>query len=68
MPRVESLTAIEVDTLALVADGRDWSWMAEEMGCGREAIKSRVKSIRTKLGARNSPHAVAIAIRRGIIN
>lgn len=62
-----ALAEKEIRTLRLLADGRTLDEAAAEAGLSRETIKTQSSSCVAKLGARNITHAVAIAIREGVI-
>jgi DNA-binding CsgD family transcriptional regulator len=53
--------------LVLLADGYSKPQIARATGWSYETLKDYTERIRLKLGARNITHAVAIAIRSGII-
>jgi DNA-binding CsgD family transcriptional regulator len=61
------LTPHQVRILDKLASGGTYPTVAAEAGISEETIKSQAKLIREKLGARNTTHAVAIAMREGII-
>ena len=68
MPDQEaSLTPREVEVLRLVADGRTGRQIAEILGVTVRTAHAHTESIIAKLGASNRTHAVAIAIRDGIV-
>ena len=56
-----------LDVLELLAAGVCREDAAAILGIGLEALKTRLKVAITDLQARNRTHAVAIAIRRGLI-
>jgi DNA-binding NarL/FixJ family response regulator len=60
-PEVEELTSREFDILELIADGYENHEIAERLVISTETVKSHVRHLRAKLGARNRAHAVAIA-------
>jgi DNA-binding NarL/FixJ family response regulator len=62
-----TLSAREVEVLELYVNGRTAPEVARELSIGTEAVRDRTRRIRVKLGARNTTHAVAIAIREGLI-
>jgi len=64
----ELLSAREVDVLRCVGDGRANHVVAEMLGISEETVKSHMRSIMTKLSARDRTHAVLIALKRGIIS
>ena len=63
----EELTAREVEVLRKVADGNRNKDIAELLYISEETVKVHIKHIMDKLGANDRTQAVAIAIRRGII-
>jgi DNA-binding NarL/FixJ family response regulator len=64
----ECLSAREVNALHLVAAGLGNREIGEALHVSEETVKTRVKSILAKLGARDRTHAVSIAVRRGYID
>ena len=64
----EVLTSKEIDVLRLIAAGDANKEIAAELGVTEETVKSRVKNILDKLGAKDRTHAVSIGLKRGIIN
>lgn len=63
----ETLTGRELDVLRLVAGGNRNRDIAERLFISEETVKVHVKHIMEKLGASDRTQAVAIALRRGII-
>jgi DNA-binding NarL/FixJ family response regulator len=63
----EQLTAREIDVLQHVAAGNRNRDIAELLSISEETVKVHVKHIMEKLGANDRTAAVAIALRRGII-
>jgi DNA-binding NarL/FixJ family response regulator len=63
----EPLTAREIDVLRHVAGGNRNRDIAELLSISEETVKVHVKHLMEKLGARDRTAAVAIAVRRGII-
>ena len=63
----DSLTPAEVSVLRLIAAGRANKEIADELSTTEESVKSRVRSILSKLGANDRTHATTIALKRGII-
>ena len=63
----EALTAREIDVLSRVAGGNRNRDIAEQLSISEETVKVHMKHIMDKLGASDRTQAVAIAIRRGII-
>lgn len=62
-----SLTLRETEVLALVATGNSNKLIAVHLDITEDTAKAHVKSILSKLGAKDRTHAVTIALRRGII-
>jgi DNA-binding NarL/FixJ family response regulator len=62
------LTPREVDVLRLVADGNANKEIAARFSLTEETVKSHIRNILGKLGAKDRTHAVAIGIRRGILD
>jgi DNA-binding NarL/FixJ family response regulator len=63
----EALTGREVEVLAQVAAGNRNREIGERLFISEETVKVHLKHIMEKLGAADRTQAVAIAIRRGII-
>jgi len=63
----ESLTAREVEVLQQVAGGNRNKDIADRLFISEETVKVHVKHIMDKLGAKDRTQAIAIAVRRGII-
>jgi DNA-binding NarL/FixJ family response regulator len=64
----DALTPREVDVLCLVARGNANKAVAAQLLLTEETIKSHMRNILAKLGANDRTHAVAIAVKRGIID
>jgi len=63
----EDLTGREVEVLRKVADGNRNRDIADLLFISEETVKVHIKHIMDKLGARDRTQAIAIAVRRGII-
>ena len=63
----EGLTGREVEVLREVADGNRNREIAERLFISEETVKVHIKHIMEKLGANDRTQAVAIGVRRGII-
>jgi len=63
----ESLTEREVEVLRQVADGNRNREIAKKLFISEETVKVHIKHIMEKLGATDRTQAVAIGVRRGII-
>lgn len=64
----DHLTARERDVLSLVAAGNANKEVAARMGISETTVKTHMKNVLTKLGAKDRTHAVVIALKRGIID
>src|SRR4051794_8445450 len=62
----EALTACEAEVLALVARGLSNAEIAETLGLSIETIRTHVKHVYMKTGARDRAHAVIIAYETGL--
>jgi DNA-binding NarL/FixJ family response regulator len=63
----EALTAREVEVLRKVAGGNRNKDIADLLFISEETVKVHLKHIMDKLGAKDRTQAIAIAVRRGII-
>ena len=63
----DGLTPREVDVLRLVARGNANKAVAAQLSLTEETVKSHMRNILAKLGANDRTHAVAIGLKRGII-
>jgi DNA-binding NarL/FixJ family response regulator len=63
----DPLTPAEISVLRLIAAGKANKQIADTLSTTEESVKSRVKSILSKLGAHDRTHAATIALKRGII-
>lgn len=61
------LTPRELDVLRLVADGRSHAQIAAQLGIGVETARTHLKNACDRLRASNRTHAVATAIRAGVL-
>ena len=57
----------EAEILRLVAEGKKTREIARSVRLAERTVKHYLELIRQKLGAKNSSHAVALAIQRGLI-
>jgi DNA-binding NarL/FixJ family response regulator len=64
----DALTRREIDVLRLVAGGNANKEIAARLSLTEETVKGHVRNILAKLGANDRTHAVAIGLRRGIID
>jgi DNA-binding NarL/FixJ family response regulator len=63
----DSLTAREVEVLALIGGGNSNKFIADKLSIAEHTVKGHVKSILSKLGASDRTHAVMLGLKRGII-
>jgi len=61
------LTPAEVKVLQLIAEGNANKEIARALSVSEETVKTQVRSILSKLGAKDRTHAAMIAFRRGIL-
>jgi len=61
------LSPREVDVLRLMADGLDTGEIARNLSYSERTVKNIIYTITNRLRLRNRPHAVAYAMRAGII-
>ena len=64
----EALTSREIDVLRLIAGGNANKLIGDQLSITEETVKGYVKSIFSKLGAKDRTHAVTVALKRGIIH
>lgn len=63
----DALTDREMDVLRQVASGNANKIIADNLKISEETVKAHMRKILSKLGANDRTHAVAIALKRGII-
>jgi DNA-binding NarL/FixJ family response regulator len=61
------LAAREVDVLRLIADGYDTAEVASRLAYSERTVKNVLHDVTTRLQLRNRAHAVAYALREGLI-
>jgi len=66
-PAAAGLDQRHLEVLRLLADGSDTADIAQALSYSERTIKYLVRGITTRLGARNRAHAVARALRTGLI-
>jgi DNA-binding NarL/FixJ family response regulator len=64
---VAALTEREADVLRLVADGLDTAEIAGKLSYSERTIKNILHDVVSRFGLRNRAHAVAYALREGLI-
>ena len=60
-------TPRELAVLRLVSLGKQNEEIAELLGLGKETVRSHLRKVQSKLGARSRAHAAAEAIRQQLI-
>jgi DNA-binding NarL/FixJ family response regulator len=60
-------TSREIEVLQLIASGNSNKAVADRLSITEDTVKAHVKNLLSKLGANDRTHAVAIAVKRGII-
>jgi DNA-binding NarL/FixJ family response regulator len=63
----DELSVREIEVLRLIAAGNSNKQIADQLSIGEATAKSHVANILSKLSASDRAHAVAIGVRRGII-
>jgi DNA-binding NarL/FixJ family response regulator len=61
------LTPAEVRVLRLIAEGNANKEIAAQLSVSEDTVKSQVRNILSKLGAKDRTHAAMIGLKRGII-
>jgi DNA-binding NarL/FixJ family response regulator len=57
----------EIDVLSLIAEGLSTSEVAQQLNYSEKTIKNILHSMTVRLGLRNRAHAVAYAVRAGVV-
>jgi two-component system response regulator DegU len=65
--KITSLSERQMQVLTLVAEGATDKEIALQLGLSAKTISSYVKHIRARLGAQSRAHAVALAMRQGLL-
>jgi DNA-binding NarL/FixJ family response regulator len=63
----EALSQREHDVLQLLAYGKTNKEIARELGIGAQTVKTHISHIFTKMGAADRTDAVALALRKGLV-
>jgi DNA-binding NarL/FixJ family response regulator len=61
------LTTRETEILRLMADGLATAKIARTLSCSERTVKNIFHGVTSRLNLRNRPHAVAYALRKGLI-
>lgn len=64
---LSGLTEREIEVLRLVADGHDTAEIAGQLAYSERTIKNIIHDVTARLNLRNRSHAVAYAVRHGLI-
>jgi DNA-binding NarL/FixJ family response regulator len=67
VPRRTGLSDRETQVLRLVADGKDTQEIARELSYSERTVKNVLHDVTSRLQLRNRSHAVAYALREGLI-
>jgi DNA-binding NarL/FixJ family response regulator len=65
--RVSGLTQREIDVLRLVAEGQNTAEIANQLAYSERTIKNVIQDVITRFQLKNRSHAVAYALRQGLI-
>jgi DNA-binding CsgD family transcriptional regulator len=65
-PAARRITARERDVLELVAEGYSTTEIARALWITEDTVRTHIKRMLVRLGARTRAHAVAIAFREGL--
>jgi len=65
---VAAPSAREIEILELVADGLENEEIGKSLHLAPDTVKAHISRLLRKLGARSRTHAVALALRRGLID
>lgn len=66
-PLTRSLSEREKEVLSLIARGADRQEIADELTISVATVRTHVRNLLRKLGARNRAHAIALATQHGLI-
>ncbi|MEU7478301.1 LuxR C-terminal-related transcriptional regulator [Lentzea sp. NPDC042327] len=65
--RASGLKPREVEVIELMADGHDTAEIAAKLSASERSVKKLIHNVTSRLNLRNRPHAVAYALRHGVI-
>jgi len=63
----DALTEREIDVLRQMASGKANKRIADNLAISEQTVKAHIRKILSKLGANDRTHAMAIALKLGII-
>lgn len=63
-----ALTRRQRQIIQLIADGQSTSQVAKTLGLSSETVRTHTKAALARIGARDRAHAVALALRKGLID
>ncbi len=64
-PPASRPTPRQLEAIALIARGMTYEQIAQEMGIGYWTVKDTLDQLRERIGARNTPHAIAVCVVHG---
>jgi DNA-binding NarL/FixJ family response regulator len=67
LPESDNLTQRELQVLALISGGLTTNQIGERLGISTKTVENRRQALFTKLGVQNQSHAVAVAMRTGLL-
>jgi len=63
----DALSGREIEVLRQLSTGNSNKMIADHLNLSEETVKAHMRNILSKLGANDRTHALAIALKRGII-
>jgi len=63
----DALSGREIEVLRQLGTGNSNKMIADHLNLSEETVKAHMRNILSKLGANDRTHALAIALKRGII-
>ncbi len=64
-PPASRPTPRQLEAIALIARGMTYIEIGHEMGIGYWTVKDTLDDLRERVGARNTPHAIAVCVIHG---
>ena len=65
--RYEQPTRRQIDVLRCLSHGMTEQMAADVLGIGHQTVRKLARQARSRLAAKTATHAVAVAIRRGLL-